>query len=75
MINHGFNDLGFQEGTAFEGLMPKAMDILGDKYCVGTNENQPVVSIFDSEANGPDQMKVVSVYDITTSEKSDEEGE
>lgn len=68
MINHEFNEWGFVEGTEFKGLMPKTMEILGDDYCVGTNDNQPVVEIFNPEAKGVDQMKVVSVYDITTSD-------
>lgn len=64
MINHEFNEWGFVEGTDFEGLMPKAMDILGDDYCVGTNDKQPVVSIFNPEAKGVDPLKVISVNDI-----------
>ena len=64
MINEEMKEYGFVEGTAFEGLMPKTMEILGDDYCIGVNDNQPVVHSFDVRGKGHDQMKVVSPYDI-----------
>lgn len=58
----------FQEATAFEGLMPKTMEILGDDYCVGASD--VVVSVCDPKLASPslnqgaDAMKVVSPADI-----------
>ena len=68
MVNAQMNRWGFREGTEFEGLMPKTMDILGDENCIGVNENEPSVHLFDPTANGTEQMKVVSPYDIMMNE-------
>lgn len=58
----------FQEATAFEGLMPKTMEILGEDFCEGKSD--VVVSICDpnlaslSLNQGADAMEVVSPEDI-----------
>ena len=67
MENHKFNEYGFVEGTAFKGLIPELMKKLGDNYCEGYSDVN--VSIFDPTAKGSDSLKVVSSYDIATSEE------
>ena len=59
MLSHEMNDWGFEEQTKFEGLMPKAMNILGDEYCEGVTGKEPVLSVYDATANGVEQMKVI----------------
>jgi len=49
---------GFREGTAFEGLIPKLMERVGDDVCTG--ESEVVVDAYDPTANGVDAMKVIS---------------
>ncbi len=66
MQNCKFNRYGFIENNEFEALEPKAMEILGDDYCVGGSEE--VVSIFDPTANGADQLKVISSQKIAEKE-------
>ena len=72
MVNHLFNEYQFNEGTSFEGLMPKTMELLGKENCVGVTESEPIVSMFDITPEGADQMEVVSVSDIMA-DKEDEE--
>lgn len=64
MVNAQMNKYGFREETEFEGLMPKTIELVGDKNCTGINENEPSVHLYDPTANGNDQMKVLSPYDI-----------
>ena len=64
MVNAQMNKYGFIEETEFEGLMPKTMELVGDKNCTGVNGNEPSVHLYDPTANGNDQMKVLSPYDI-----------
>ena len=66
MQNNNFNEYGFEENKDFEGLVPKAMEIVGDDYCVGGSDE--VVSIFDPTAHGVDQMKVISSQKIAEKE-------
>ena len=58
------NKWSFREGTEFEGLMPKTMELVGEENCTGINKNEPSVHLYDPIANGNDQMKVLSPYDI-----------
>ena len=58
------NKWSFREGTEFEGLMPKTMELIGEENCTGVNENEPSVHLYGPTANGNDQMKVISPYDI-----------
>ena len=58
------NKYGFIEETKFEGLMSKTIELVGDKNCTGINKNEPSVHLYDPTANGNDQMKVISPYDI-----------
>ena len=64
MVNAQMNKWNFREGTEFEGLMPKTMELVGEENCTGINENEPSVHLYDPTANGNDQMKVLSPYDI-----------
>ena len=64
MVNAQMNKYGFIEETEFEGLMPKTMELVGDKNRTGVNGNEPSVHLYDPTANGNDQMKVLSLYDI-----------
>ena len=64
MVNAQMNKYGFREETEFEGLMPKTIELVGDENCAGINENEPSVHLYDPTANGNDQMKVLSPYDI-----------
>lgn len=59
MLSYEMKDWGFEEQTKFEGLMPKAMNILGDEYCEGVTGKEPVLSVYDATANGVEQMKVI----------------
>ncbi len=59
MLSYEMKDWGFEEQTKFEGLMPKAMEILGDDYCEGITGKEPVLSMYDATAKGVEQMKVV----------------
>ena len=68
MVNQKMKTWGFNEGVDFDGLMPKVMDILGEENCIGVNEDQPSVHLYDPTANGYDQMEVVSPYDIMENE-------
>ena len=70
MINEQMNKWGFREGTEFEGLMPKTMKLVGNKNCTGINGNEPNVHLYDPTANGYDQMKVISPYDIMMNAKN-----
>ena len=56
--NHFFNEYGFEEATAFEGLVPKVMELVGDDVCTGLSED--IVPSYDATANGVDSMKVIS---------------
>ena len=49
---------GFREGTAFEGLIPRLMERVGDDVCTG--ESDVLVEAYDPTANGSDPMKVIS---------------
>lgn len=64
MVNVQMNKWGVREGTEFEGLRPKTMELVGDENCTGINGNEPSVHLYDPTANGNDQMKVLSPYDI-----------
>lgn len=64
MVNNSFRDYGYNEGTKFEGLIPKVMEELGEEYTIG-KVDEPVVSIFDSTAKGVDQMKTINVNEIS----------
>ena len=63
MVNHNFNQYGFEEGTAFDGLMPKLMEELGDELTIG-KVDEPVVTMFDETANGVDSMKVIDIKKV-----------
>ena len=64
MVNAQMNKYGFREETEFEGLMPKTIELVGEENCTGVNGNEPSVHLYDPTANGNDQMKVLSLYDI-----------
>ena len=64
MKNHSFNTYGFEEGTKFEGLMPKLMKELGEDFTIG-KVDEPVVSVYDPTANGVDSMEVVNIKKIS----------
>lgn len=68
MVNAQMNRWGFVEGTSFEGLMPETMELVGDENCTGINGNEPNVHLYDPTANGSDEMKVLSPYDIMMNE-------
>ena len=68
MINHELNEYGYIEGTEFEGLMPAAMEILGDENCVGLTDEMPTVSVLGKKAKGFDPMEVISTYDVMMNE-------
>lgn len=57
-VNVEMKRYGFKEGKAFEGLMPKVMELVGEDVCTGHSDE--LVSIYDPTANGVDSMKVVS---------------
>ena len=69
MVNHEFNEYGYNFNEDFVGLEPKVMDILGDEYCAGGSEE--VLSVFDPTARGVDQLKVVSSQLISGYESSE----
>ena len=64
MVNAQMNKYCFREETVFEGLMPKTIELVGDENCTGINGNEPSVHLYDPTANGNDQMKALSPYDI-----------
>ena len=64
MVNVQMDKYGFIEETEFEGLMPKTIELVGEENCTGVNGNEPSVHLYGPTANGNDQMKVLSLYDI-----------
>lgn len=60
MVSNELKEWGFVEGTEFEGLMPKTMEILGDDYCDGVSGEEPVLSVFNPTAKGNEPLKVIS---------------
>lgn len=60
MTPREFNEWGFVEGTKFEGLMPKTMEILGEQYCDGISGKEPVLSVFNPTAQGNEPLEVIS---------------
>ena len=61
-VNNKMKRYGFREGKAFEGIMPKLMELVGDENCVGYSDVN--VSMFDPTTNSVESMKVVSTQDI-----------
>jgi len=57
-INHELNQYDFIEGTKFDGLMPKLMEIEGVKT-TGTSDVN--VKCFGFNAKGSDALEVIDV--------------
>ena len=72
MRNHEMMNYGFQEATAFEGVMPKVAEKIGT---VGASDVN--VKMHGAEAKGMDALEVVDVQAAFNEEASedDEEGE
>ena len=73
---HGFNEYGYDEALHFNALSPKVMELVGEENTVGKLEgNEEVVSVFDTEAKGNQQLVVVSSQEIANSESEGDEPE
>lgn len=57
---------GFKEGRAFNGLIPKVNEILGE--VIGLPKEEVVTSTFDNVNNGQPQLEVVDVQAIALSD-------
>lgn len=71
MINHTFNDYGYDKAENFNALMPKVMEKVGEDMLVGGSD--VVVPSFDEAPRGAEPLVVVSSEQISNEVTSTEE--